>query len=59
MIPGRFWWNVTDRLLNLQVPEGMTSKLLKLEYTMEPRVPCEVDGLVENGNMIKGRGQVE
>lgn len=41
------------QMINLQVPEGMTSKLLKLEYTMEPRVPCEVDGLPENGNMAK------
>lgn len=39
-------------ILDLQVPEGMTSKLLKLEYTMEPRVPCEVGALVEKGNMI-------
>jgi len=37
--------------MDIQVPEGMTSKLLKLEYVMEPRVPCEVDGLREGGNM--------
>ena len=30
-------------LMDINVPEGMTSKLLKLEYVMEPRVPCEVD----------------
>jgi len=30
-------------LMVIHVPEGMTSKLLKLRYTMEPRVPCEVD----------------
>jgi regulator of sigma E protease len=41
------------QMMNLEVPEGMTSRLLKLEYTMEPRVPCEVDGLLENGNMAK------
>jgi len=29
-------------LMNIEVPEGMTSKLLKLEYVMEPRVPCEI-----------------
>jgi regulator of sigma E protease len=29
-------------LMDIQVPEGMTSKLLKLEYAMEPRIPCEV-----------------
>lgn len=38
-------------LMDIQVPEGMTSKLLKLEYVMEPRVPCEVDGLREGGSM--------
>jgi len=37
---------------DIQVPEGMTSKLLKLEYTMEPRVPCGVGILLEKGNMI-------
>ena len=40
-------------IMDIQIPEGMTSKLLKLEYVMEPRVPCEVDGLPEDGNMIK------
>ena len=39
-------------ILDIQVPEGMTSKLLKLAYTMEPRVPCEVGILLEKGNMI-------
>lgn len=39
-------------LLDINIPEGMTPKLLKLEYTMEPRVPCEVGMLVEKGNMI-------
>jgi len=37
---------------DIQVPEGMTSKLLKLEYTLEPRVPCGVGILLEKGNMI-------
>lgn len=39
-------------IMDIHVPEGLTSKLLKLEYTMEPRVPCEVGALVEKGNMI-------
>lgn len=38
-------------IMDIQVPEGMTSKLLKLEYVMEPRVPCEVAGLPVDGNM--------
>ncbi len=46
-------------ILDLQVPEGMTSKLLKLEYTMEPRVPCEVGALVEEGQYDKRRNQAE
>ena len=38
-------------IMDIQVPEGMTSTLLKLEYVMEPRVPCEVNGLREGGSM--------
>ncbi|MDF1574930.1 MAG: RIP metalloprotease RseP [Bacteroidales bacterium] len=40
-------------LMDLQVPQGLTSKLLKLEYVMEPRVPCVVDGFPEDGNMAR------
>lgn len=36
---------------DIQVPEGMTSKLLKLKSVMEPRFPCEVYGLPEGGKM--------
>jgi len=38
---------------DLKVPEGMTSKLLKLEWPLEPRVPCVVEGVPEGGNMAK------
>ena len=38
-------------IMDIQVPEGMTSTLLKLQYVMEPRVPCEVDGLAKDGGM--------
>ena len=38
-------------IMDIQVPEGMTSTLLKLEYVMEPRVPCEVDGMAKDGGM--------
>jgi regulator of sigma E protease len=38
-------------IMDIQVPEGMTSKLLKLKSVIEPRVPCEVYGLPEDGNM--------
>jgi regulator of sigma E protease len=38
-------------IMDIQVPEGMTSTLLKLEYVMEPRVPCEVEGMAEDGGM--------
>jgi len=40
-------------VMDIHVPEGMTSKLLKLQYVMEPRVPCEVEGLRADGNMAK------
>jgi regulator of sigma E protease len=39
--------------MDIHVPQGMTSKLLKLQYVMEPRVPCEVEGLRADGNMAK------
>lgn len=35
-------------IMDIHVPEGMTSKLLKLRYTMEPRVPCEIDGFTDD-----------
>jgi regulator of sigma E protease len=35
-------------VMDIHVPDGMTSKLLKLQYTMEPRVPCEVDMFTDN-----------
>ena len=38
-------------IMDIQVPEGMTSKLLKLEYVMEPRVPCEVDDMQADSKM--------
>jgi len=43
---------------DLQVPEGITSKLLKLEYTLEPRVPFEVSVLVEDGNLKRAGFEV-
>ena len=41
------------QVVDIQVPEGQTSKLLKLRYGLVPRVPCEVDGLLKGGNMEK------
>ena len=38
-------------IMDIQVPEGMTSKLLKLQYVMEPRVPCEVDDMQADSKM--------
>lgn len=38
---------------DIHVPEGSSSKLLKLEYVMEPRIPCEISGLAEDGNLAK------
>jgi regulator of sigma E protease len=47
-------------IMDIQVPEGMTSKLLKLEYVMEPRIPCEVamftdDRMAEAGVKLNDR----
>jgi regulator of sigma E protease len=40
-------------LVDVYVPEGQTSKLLKLRYGLIPRAPCEVEGLPRDGNMMK------
>jgi regulator of sigma E protease len=41
------------KLIDIQVPEGMTSKLLKVEGGIEPRIPCEIALLVEDGGLVK------
>jgi regulator of sigma E protease len=46
-------------VMDIQVPEGQTSKLLKLRYGLVPRVPCEVDGLLKGGNMEKAGVQAD
>ncbi len=38
-------------ILEIKVPEGMTSKLLKVEFVMEPRMPCVVARIPEDGSM--------
>ena len=40
-------------LMEVHVPEGQTSKLLKLKFGLMPRVPCEVGALPKDGNMSK------
>ncbi len=40
-------------LHEIHLPEGQTSKLLKLKYGLLPRYPCEVKGLPKDGNMMK------
>ena len=40
-------------LEEVQVPEGQTSKLLKLKWGIQPRVPCEVGALPKDGKMVK------
>jgi len=46
-------------LMDLNIPEGQTSKLLKLEYGLLPRIPIVVDGLPEDGNMIKAGVEID
>jgi regulator of sigma E protease len=42
------------KLMDIHVPDGMTSKLLKVEYAMEPRVTCVVYKLEEGGLKAAG-----
>jgi regulator of sigma E protease len=45
------------KLVNIPVPSGMISRLLKVEYAMEPRVPAEIGALVEDGGLVKAGAQ--
>lgn len=45
------------KVMDLNVPEGMTSRLLKVQFAMEPRVPCVIGSLVENAGLIKSGAQ--
>jgi regulator of sigma E protease len=45
-------------LMDVHVPEGQTSKLLKLKYGLIPRVPCEIDGFLKDGNMINSGAEL-
>jgi len=45
--------NRNGKIMDLKVPEDMTSKLLKLEWPLEPRVPIVVEAVPEGGNMDK------
>jgi len=40
------------RIIDLHVPEGMTSKLLKVERAIEPRIPCEIGIMAEDGGLM-------
>ncbi len=46
------------KMLDINVPEGMTSKLLKVAGAIEPRIPCEVALLVEDGGLLKVGAEV-
>jgi len=50
--------NRDGRMLDINVPEGMTSKLLKVEGAIEPRIPCKVAMLVEDGGLVKVGAEV-
>ena len=44
-------------LMDIEIPEGSTSKLLKLKYAMIPRYPAAVSGLAKGGNMMQAGAQ--
>jgi regulator of sigma E protease len=45
-------------LVDINVPEGMTSKLLKLERAIEPRIPCEIGMLAEDGALMEAGAEL-
>jgi len=46
-------------VLDVQIPEGATNKLLKLQAAMEPRVPCEIALLDESRGLFKAGAEVD
>jgi regulator of sigma E protease len=40
-------------IVRIGIPEEMTSRLLKTEFPIEPRVPVEINSLLEGGNAEK------
>jgi len=46
------------QIVDLDVPEGMTSKLLKLQRAIEPRIPCEIALLGEDGGLLKAGAEL-
>lgn len=44
--------------MDIPVPENITSRLLKIEFAMEPRVPCVIGELVTEKGLIKAGAQV-
>lgn len=41
------------RMIDITMPEGVTSKLLKVEGAIAPRIPCEIASLAEDGGLAK------
>lgn len=46
------------QIVDIDVPEGMTSKLLKLQRAIEPRIPCQIGMLAEDGALMKGGAEL-
>jgi regulator of sigma E protease len=46
------------KILDIDVPEGMTSKLLKVEGAIEPRIPCEIAMMPEEGGLVKAGAEL-
>jgi len=46
------------KILDIHLPDDITSRLLKVEAPLEPRVPIEIAMLVEGGGMSKAGAQV-
>jgi regulator of sigma E protease len=44
-------------LMDISIPSEMTSRLLKVEYAMEPRVPVEIGAVVEGGGLEEAGAQ--
>lgn len=47
------------QVMDIHVPDGLLPRLLKVERAMEPRVPCVISALMEEGGLIDAGAQTD
>ena len=47
------------QVMDIHVPDGLLPRLLKIERAMEPRVPCVISSILEEGGLIGAGAQTD